>query len=124
MKAATSIHHRDEKIQEAAELIEMNLVVLGATGIEDKLQVGVPNTIEMLKKAGIKVWVLTGDKIETAVNIGYSCKLLGEKTNLVYLVDERQEELKDTVRRTLRLNGDRKKENHIALIIDGKVNLN
>ena len=45
----------------------------------------------MLKKAGIKVWVLTGDKIETAVNIGYSCKLLGEKTSLVYLVDDRQE---------------------------------
>lgn len=45
----------------------------------------------MLKKAGIKVWVLTGDKTETAVNIGFSCKLLGEKTNLVYLVDERTE---------------------------------
>jgi P-type E1-E2 ATPase len=42
----------------------------------------------MLKKAGIKVWVLTGDKIETAVNIGYSCKLLGQKTRLVYLLDE------------------------------------
>jgi len=43
----------------------------------------------MLKKAGIKVWVLTGDKIETAVNIGYSCKLLGQTTRLVYLLDER-----------------------------------
>ena len=45
----------------------------------------------MLKKAGIKVWVLTGDKIETAVNIGYSCKLLTEDTMLIYLVDERPE---------------------------------
>ena len=45
----------------------------------------------MLKKAGIKVWVLTGDKIETAVNIGYSCKLLTEETTLIYLVDERPE---------------------------------
>jgi P-type E1-E2 ATPase len=52
---------------------------------------GVSNTIEMLKKAGIKVWVLTGDKIETAVNIGYSCKLLSEKTNLVYLIDEKHD---------------------------------
>ena len=43
----------------------------------------------MLKKAGIKVWVLTGDKIETAVNIGYSCKLLSQKTRLVYLLDEK-----------------------------------
>lgn len=45
----------------------------------------------MLLKAGIKVWVLTGDKIETAVNIGYSCKLLSEQTRLIYLVDERPE---------------------------------
>jgi P-type E1-E2 ATPase len=67
------------------------LIVLGATAIEDKLQLGVPNTIEMLKKAGIKVWILTGDKIETAVNIGYSCKLLSEKTNLVYLIDEKHD---------------------------------
>lgn len=67
------------------------MIVLGATAIEDKLQLGVPNTIEMLKKAGIKVWILTGDKIETAVNIGYSCKLLSEKTNLVYLIDEKHD---------------------------------
>ncbi len=67
------------------------MIVLGATAIEDKLQTGVPETIVMLKKAGIKVWVLTGDKIETAVNIGYSCKLLTEDTMLIYLVDERPE---------------------------------
>ena len=67
------------------------MIVLGATAIEDKLQLCVPNTIEMLKKAGIKVWILTGDKIETAVNIGYSCKLLSEKTNLVYLIDEKHD---------------------------------
>ena len=42
----------------------------------------------MLKKAGIKVWVLTGDKTETAVNIGYSCKLLTNETNLIYLIDD------------------------------------
>jgi phospholipid-translocating ATPase len=51
----------------------------------------VPETIVQLKRAGIKLWVLTGDKIETAVNIGYSCKLLTEKTNLIYLVNERPE---------------------------------
>lgn len=64
---------------------------MGATAIEDKLQQGVPETITMLIKAGIKVWVLTGDKIETAVNIGYSCKLLTDETTLIYLVDERVE---------------------------------
>ena len=47
----------------------------------------------MLRKAGIKVWVLTGDKIETAVNIGYSCRLLTEDTNPIYLIDERPDVL-------------------------------
>ena len=50
--------------------------MLGATAIEDRLQDEVDETIFSLKEAGIKVWVLTGDKVETAVNIGYSCKLL------------------------------------------------
>lgn len=48
----------------------------GATGIEDRLQEGVPDTIQALRKAGIKIWMLTGDKRETAVNIAYACKLL------------------------------------------------
>ena len=88
-KATLSIQNREKKLDEAAELIEKNLLILGATAIEDKLQQGVPETIVMLKKAGIKVWVLTGDKIETAVNIGYSCQLLTDDTSLIYLTDER-----------------------------------
>jgi P-type E1-E2 ATPase len=47
-----------------------NLTLLGATAIEDKLQEGVPETIANLAKADIKIWVLTGDKQETAINIG------------------------------------------------------
>ena len=50
----------------------------GATAIEDKLQDGVPRTIANLRSAGIKIWVLTGDKQETAINIGYSCQLLSD----------------------------------------------
>lgn len=56
--------------------MEKELELIGATAIEDKLQANVDKTIDAIKKAGIKVWVLTGDKIETAINIGYSCKLL------------------------------------------------
>ena len=82
------MQHREEKIGAAAELIERELTMLGATAIEDKLQDGVPDTIEQLKQAGINVWVLTGDKLETAVNIGFSCKLLTESTQLIYLVDD------------------------------------
>jgi phospholipid-transporting ATPase len=69
-RAATSLRNREKMLEEAAELIEKHLILIGATGIEDKLQSGVPETITMLKKAGMKVWVLTGDKIETAINIG------------------------------------------------------
>ncbi|KFV94101.1 putative phospholipid-transporting ATPase IK, partial [Eurypyga helias] len=58
------------------EEMEQNLQLLGATAIEDKLQDGVPETIQLLQLGNIKVWVLTGDKQETAVNIGYACKLL------------------------------------------------
>jgi len=52
------------------------LELVGATAIEDRLQDQVKDTIQFMKRAGIKVWVLTGDKIETAMNIGTSCGLL------------------------------------------------
>lgn len=57
--------------------------MLGATAIEDKLQEGVPDAIHTLQLAGIKVWVLTGDRQETAINIGMSCRLITESMNLV-----------------------------------------
>ena len=59
-----------------ADKIEYEFDLCGSTAIEDKLQDNVSDTIKFLKQAGIKVWVLTGDKIETAINIGYSCDLL------------------------------------------------
>eukprot|EP00351_Strombidinopsis_sp_SopsisLIS2011_P002882 CAMPEP_0116873272 /NCGR_PEP_ID=MMETSP0463-20121206/4300_1 /TAXON_ID=181622 /ORGANISM="Strombidinopsis sp, Strain SopsisLIS2011" /LENGTH=64 /DNA_ID=CAMNT_0004514883 /DNA_START=820 /DNA_END=1014 /DNA_ORIENTATION=+ len=58
------------------EELEIQLDLLGSTAIEDKLQDDVADTIEDIKSTGVKVWVLTGDKIETAMNIGFSCKLL------------------------------------------------
>ncbi|MQL90819.1 hypothetical protein Taro_023433 [Colocasia esculenta] len=63
---------RDERIDEVADKIEQNLILLGATAVEDRLQDGVPECIDKLAQAGIKIWVLTGDKMETAINIGYS----------------------------------------------------
>lgn len=74
--ASTSLTDRAAKLRQTAALIECDLNLLGATAIEDKLQEGVPETIESLRQAGIKVWVLTGDKQETAISIGLSCKLL------------------------------------------------
>lgn len=81
--AAATIQNRGEALDNAAELIERNMFLLGATAIEDKLQDGVPETIHTLQTAGIKVWVLTGDRQETAINIGLSCRLISESMNLV-----------------------------------------
>jgi len=77
---------RDEKMAEVAEKLERGFDLIGATAIEDKLQEDVDKAIFAMKKAGIKVWVLTGDKIETAINIGYSCQVLNEKME-IYIID-------------------------------------
>lgn len=81
--ASTTLVNRAEELDKAAELIERELFLLGATAIEDRLQDGVPDTIHTLQEAGIHVWVLTGDRQETAINIGYSCKLLNEDMSLI-----------------------------------------
>ncbi|PHH88849.1 hypothetical protein CDD83_6975 [Cordyceps sp. RAO-2017] len=87
--AAAALEHREEKLEEVAELIEQDLLLLGGTAIEDRLQDGVPDTIALLGQAGIKLWVLTGDKVETAINIGFSCNLLNNDMELIHLkVDE------------------------------------
>ncbi|KAK0417641.1 hypothetical protein QR680_013121 [Steinernema hermaphroditum] len=67
----------DEMLGEAASFMEDNLELLGVTAIEDRLQENVEETISSLRRAGIQVWVLTGDKLETALNIARSCGLFG-----------------------------------------------
>ncbi|XP_026209642.1 probable phospholipid-transporting ATPase VD [Anabas testudineus] len=81
--AESSIENREELMLESAQRLETNLTLLGATGIVDRLQEEVPETIEALQRAGIKVWVLTGDKQETAINIAHSCKLLCSNDQLL-----------------------------------------
>lgn len=75
-EASLATENRDAKIGQVADEMEYGFELVGATAIEDRLQDEVAATISVLKEAGIKVWVLTGDKIETAINIGYSCKVL------------------------------------------------
>ncbi|XP_076218212.1 phospholipid-transporting ATPase IC-like isoform X1 [Aptenodytes patagonicus] len=82
--ASVATTNRDEVLDKVYEEIENNLILLGATAIEDKLQDGVPETISRLSKADIKIWVLTGDKKETAENIGFSCELLTDETTICY----------------------------------------
>ncbi|XP_068195693.1 phospholipid-transporting ATPase VD isoform X2 [Antennarius striatus] len=81
--AESSIENREELLLDSALRLETNLTLLGTTGILDRLQEEVPETIEALQRAGIKVWVLTGDKKETAINIAYACKLLRPSDELL-----------------------------------------
>lgn len=73
--ATTSLVDRQERIDDAGDLIEQSLELIGASAIEDKLQKGVPETIDRLRRANIKIWMLTGDKRETAINIAHSARV-------------------------------------------------
>ena len=86
--ATTSLVDRQDKIERAAELLETRLELMGATAIEDKLQQGVPDAIERLRRAGIKMWMLTGDKRETAINVGRSCRLIKDSSTVIVLDHE------------------------------------
>lgn len=110
------------------EKIEQDLELIGSTAIEDKLQDQVPDTIQFMKEAGIKVWVLTGDKTETAINIGVAAGLLDPQMeqHLLYehqLLDQGLEEYFNNVLLKLRNSHASKtalREKH-ALIIPGIV---
>ncbi|XP_029607201.1 phospholipid-transporting ATPase IC [Salmo trutta] len=82
-QAAMATRNRDDMLEQLHDDMERDLKLLGVTAIEDRLQDEVPETISMLRQAGLKVWVLTGDKKETAVNIGYACRLLDPDTRLL-----------------------------------------
>uniref|UniRef100_A0A3B4XTU7 Phospholipid-transporting ATPase n=1 Tax=Seriola lalandi dorsalis TaxID=1841481 RepID=A0A3B4XTU7_SERLL len=84
--AEKATDYREDRLAAAYEQIEQDMMLLGATAIEDKLQEGVPETIAILSLANIKIWVLTGDKQETAVNIGYSCKMLTDDMTEVFII--------------------------------------
>uniref|UniRef100_A0A673U3I7 Phospholipid-transporting ATPase n=1 Tax=Suricata suricatta TaxID=37032 RepID=A0A673U3I7_SURSU len=95
-EAESSLDNREELLMEAAQYLENQLTLLGATGIEDQLQEGVPDTVAALQEAGIQLWVLTGDKQETAVNIAYSCGLL-DQTDTVYSINTENQETCESI---------------------------
>ena len=113
--ATSAVENRDEEIDKANEMIEHSLRILGATALEDKLQEGVPEAIEMLHRAGIKLWILTGesdyscflkfinefydpgDKLQTAIEIGYSCNLLKSDMDLMILSADTPEKTRSQI---------------------------
>uniref|UniRef100_A0A8C9Q3V0 Phospholipid-transporting ATPase n=1 Tax=Spermophilus dauricus TaxID=99837 RepID=A0A8C9Q3V0_SPEDA len=106
-KASAISQNRIQRLEECYEIIEKEFLLLGATAIEDRLQANVPETISTLLKANIKIWVLTGDKQETAVNIGNTCKEIFIKT---LSINHNCGDLGNLLG----------KENDLALIIDGE----
>ncbi|XP_061603551.1 phospholipid-transporting ATPase ID-like [Phyllopteryx taeniolatus] len=102
-EASTIIEERDEKLDKLYEEMEKDLLLPGATAVEDKLQDGVPQTIEQLAKADIKIWVLTGDKQETAENIGYSCNMLQEEMDVFVVSANTAEGVKEELQYVLNL---------------------
>ena len=123
-EAAVALEDRSGKLDAAAELIEKDLFLIGATAIEDKLQDGVPETIHTLQDAGIKIWMLTGDRQETAINIGMSCRLLSEDMNLLIINEETKEETRKNMIEKINALYEHEISEHerdtLALIIDGK----
>ncbi|KAJ1394716.1 P-type ATPase [Sesbania bispinosa] len=82
---------QEEIVEGILQNIEKDLILLGATAVEDKLQDGVPECIDKLAQAGIKLWVLTGDKMETAINIGFACSLLRQGMKQIIITSETPE---------------------------------
>uniref|UniRef100_A0A8C1W7G6 Phospholipid-transporting ATPase n=1 Tax=Cyprinus carpio TaxID=7962 RepID=A0A8C1W7G6_CYPCA len=122
-RAKLALQDRDKKLAEAYDVIEKDFILLGATAVEDRLQDKAADTIESLHKAGMKVWVLTGDKMETAAATCYASKLFHRNTQILELTTKRTEEqslhdvLFDLSRTVLRqLSGDYQ---DYGLIIDG-----
>ncbi|KAG1828470.1 Ca-transporting ATPase [Suillus variegatus] len=122
-QAAATINGRADALDSAAELIEKDMFLLGATAIEDKLQDGVPDTIHTLQMAGIKIWVLTGDRQETAINIGMSCRLISESMNLVIVNEDNSRDTADFIQKRLSAIKNQRSTGELedlALVIDGK----
>ncbi|XP_010255676.1 PREDICTED: phospholipid-transporting ATPase 3-like [Nelumbo nucifera] len=142
IQAKSSLRDREKKLDEVAELIEKELILIGCTAIEDKLQDGVPACIETLSRAGIKIWVLTGDKMETAINIAYACSLINNdmkqfvissETDAIREMESRGDPvetarfIRETVKQELRKCLEEAQQHlhtvskqKLALIIDGK----
>ena len=117
-EAETSLTQRQDRIEAAAELIEQGFDLAGATAIEDKLQKGVPETIDKLRRANIKIWMLTGDKRETAVNIAHSARLCKPFSEIYVLDVEEEGSLQERIAWVL-ADVDRGTAPHTVVVIDG-----
>ncbi|XP_023288941.1 probable phospholipid-transporting ATPase IA isoform X3 [Orussus abietinus] len=119
-KAKISTSNKECKLEDAANLIENKLTLLGATAIEDQLQDQVPETLQALIQANINVWILTGDKQETAINIGYSCRLITHPMPLIIVNEPSLDKTREVIiQHCLDFGQDLRCQNDVGLVIDG-----
>ncbi|BFF93790.1 probable phospholipid-transporting ATPase IIB [Drosophila madeirensis] len=112
--ARLSITDRVAKVAAVTESLERELELLCLTGVEDRLQENVRPTLELLRNAGVRVWMLTGDKLETACCIAKSSQLIGRNQGLHVL-----RSVKTRTDAHQELNSFRRKQGH-ALVIEGE----
>ncbi|KAF2279979.1 phospholipid-translocating P-type ATPase [Westerdykella ornata] len=118
VEATTSLVDRARLIEESGDMIEQQLELCGGTAIEDKLQQGVPEAIDKLRRAKIKMWMLTGDKRETAINIGHSCRLIKDYSAVTVLDHETGEVEQSIGAAVLAIN--RGTVAHSVVVVDGQ----
>ncbi|XP_057455531.1 phospholipid-transporting ATPase 2 [Lotus japonicus] len=121
-EASSTLVDREWRVAEACQRLEHDFEILGVTAIEDRLQDGVPETIETLRKAGINFWMLTGDKQNTAIQIALSCNFISpEPKGQLLLIDGKTEDevcrSLERVLRTMRITTSEPKD--VAFVIDG-----
>ncbi|OMJ82799.1 hypothetical protein SteCoe_16396 [Stentor coeruleus] len=117
--AITLITGREEAVDKVAEEIEKDMLLLGCSSVEDALQDDVPSTIQDILTAGMSFWMLTGDKLETAENIGKTCSLIDENTHLERSTSGSAQECKSALEKSLENFERFKGEKPLALIIEG-----
>ena len=117
-----NIKNKKKLIDNLYDIIENNLSLIGGTVVEDKLQDNVPQTIKELKSAGIKIWILTGDKLDTAKSIGYSCNLLSEKQKIFMLKVLKNDEEMNVENHFTELNNFFKEFQDFIIFLDKKYN--
>ena len=118
--ASTSLVDRQEKVENVGSIVETNLELAGATAIEDKLQKGVPETIDKLRRAGIHIFMLTGDKIQTAINVGHSARMIKDYSSITIL--NHGSDMEEVSQRigTAILEINRGQVAHSVVVIDGQ----
>ncbi|XP_016901740.1 phospholipid-transporting ATPase 2 isoform X2 [Cucumis melo] len=121
-EANSTLVDREWRLAEVCQRLERNFEVLGVTAIEDRLQDGVPETIETLRRAGINFWMLTGDKQNTAIQIALLCNFISpEPKGQLLLIDGKTEDevCRSLERVVLTMRTTTSEPKDVAFVVDG-----